>query len=118
MIVGFTHPTCTPKLGATLFQLATKGVKMILRQRIFCVLAAAASSANLAQAQPVRSCPDGQAVNSLRPTGEPVQCIPIPPAVNLAPLELAIVQESAERKQADAELRASVNETKISGRYA
>jgi len=91
---------------------------MILRQCIFCVLAAAASSVNLAQAQPVRSCPDGQAVNSLRPNGEAVQCIPIPPAVNLAPLETAIVQESAERKQAAAEIRASINETKISGTYA
>jgi hypothetical protein len=91
---------------------------MILRQCVFCVLAAAAGCVNFVQAQPVRSCPDGQAVNSLRPNGEPVQCIPIAPAVNLAPLELAIVQESAERKQADAEIRASINETKIAGTYA
>jgi len=91
---------------------------MNLRQCVFCVFAATAGFVNQVQAQPVRSCPDGQAVNSLHPNGEPTQCIPIPPAVNLAPLELAIVQESAERKQADAELRASINETKISGTYA
>ena len=90
---------------------------MILRQCVFCVLAAA-GSVDFVQAQPVRGCPDGQAVNSLRPNGEPVQCIPMPAPVNLAPLELAIVQESAERKQAEAEIRASINETKISGTYA
>ena len=90
---------------------------MILRQCIFCVLAAA-GFVNQAQAQPVRSCPDGQAVNSLRPNGEPVQCIPVPAPVNLAPLELAIVQETAERKQADADLSASINEASIVGRYA
>jgi len=90
---------------------------MILRQCVFCVFAAAAGSVNLAQAQPVRSCPDGQAVNSLNPNGTPSQCIPVPAPVNLAPLEMAIVQESAERRQADAEIRASINETKISGTY-
>jgi hypothetical protein len=91
---------------------------MNLHQCVFCVLAAAAGFVNQAQAQPVRSCPDGQAVSSLNPNGTPVQCIPVPPPVNLAPLEMAIVQESAERKQADAEIRASINETKISGTYA
>jgi hypothetical protein len=91
---------------------------MILRQCVFCVLAAAAGSVNFVQAQPVRSCPDGQAVNSLNPNGSPVQCIPVPPPVNLAPLEAAILQESVERKAADADLRASVSETKISGTYA
>lgn len=90
---------------------------MILRQCVFCVLAAA-GFVHFAQAQPVRACPDGQAVNSLHPNGTPVQCIPVPAPVNLAPLEMAIVQESAERKQADADLRSSINETKISGTYA
>lgn len=90
---------------------------MILRQCVFCVLAAAAGSVNLAQAQPVRSCPDGQAVQSVQPGGT-VQCVPLPPPVNLAPLEAAILQESVERKAADADLRASINETKISGTYA
>ena len=67
----------------------------------------------LSHAQVVRSCPDGQAVNSLRPNGEPVQCIPI------APLEAAILQETAERKAADADIRSnmSTNETSIVGRY-
>lgn len=89
---------------------------MIFRRCVFCVLAA--GFVNLVQAQPVLSCPDGQAVNSLNPGGAPVKCIPVPPRVDLAPLELAIVQESAERKAADAEIRASVNETKIAGTYA
>jgi hypothetical protein len=90
---------------------------MILRQCVFCVFAAA-GIVNQAQAQPVRSCPDGQAVNSLNPNGTPVQCIPVPAPVNLAPLETAILQESVERKTADADLRASITETKISGTYA
>ena len=90
---------------------------MILRQCVFCVLAIA-GFVNLAQAQAVRGCPDGQAVNSLNPNGTPVQCIPVPAPVNLAPLEAAILQESLERKAADADLRASINETKVSGTYA
>jgi len=90
---------------------------MILRQCVFCVLAAA-GFVNFAQAQPVRGCPDGQAVNSLNPNGTPVQCVPVPAPVNLAPLEAAILQESVERKAADDDLRASINETKVSGTYA
>ena len=91
---------------------------MILRQCVFCVLAAAAGFINQVQAQPVRSCPEGQAVSSLNPNGTPVQCIPVPAPVNLAPLEAAILQESVERKAADDDLRASINETKIAGTYA
>jgi len=90
---------------------------MILRQCVFCVLAAA-GSVNFVQAQPVRGCPDGQAVNSLNPNGTAVQCIPVPAPVNVAPLEAAILQESVERKAADDDLRASINETKVSGTYA
>ncbi len=73
----------------------------------------------LSHAQPVRSCPDGQAVNSLQPNGTPATCIPIPPPANLAPLEAAILQEQLERKAADADIRAnmSTNETSIVGRY-
>jgi hypothetical protein len=73
----------------------------------------------LSHAQPVRACPDGQAVNSLHPDGTPVTCIPIPPPANLAPLEAAILQESVERKAADADIRASMstNEQSIVGRY-
>jgi hypothetical protein len=90
---------------------------MNLRQGVL-VFAAAAGLVDQVQAQPVRSCPDGQAVSSLNPNGTPVQCIPVPPPVNLAPLEAAILQESVERKEADADLRSSINETKISGTYA
>jgi hypothetical protein len=90
---------------------------MILRQCVFCVLAAA-GSVNFVQAQPVQSCPAGQAVSALQPNGTPVQCIPVPPPVDLGPLELAIVQETAERKQADADIRASITEASIVGRYA
>jgi hypothetical protein len=79
--------------------------------------AAAMAAFQGALAQPVRSCPEGQAVQSLHPNGTPVQCVPVPAPVDLAPLMQAIVQESAERKQADAEIRASINETKISGTY-
>jgi hypothetical protein len=118
MIVGFTSQTLTPTLARSVIPASQTGEKMNLRQCVFCVFAAAAGFVNQVQAQPVRSCPDGQAVSSLNPNGTPVQCIPVPPPVNLAPLEMAIVQESAERKQADADLRASINETKISGTYA
>jgi len=92
---------------------------MVLRLFVSCVVASAALTAfQAAQAQPVRACPEGQAVNSLHPNGTPVQCIPVPPPVDIAPLMQAIVQESAERKAADEELRASINETSIVGRYA
>lgn len=90
---------------------------MILRECVFCVLAAA-GFVNFVQAQAVRGCPDGQAVNSLNPNGTPVQCVPVPPPVNIAPLEAAILQESVERKAADDDLRASFNEASIVGRYA
>jgi hypothetical protein len=71
----------------------------------------------IAFAQPVRSCPEGQAVQSLQPNGTPVQCVAVPAPVDIAPIMQAIVQESAERKQADAELRASIGESSIVGRY-
>ena len=94
---------------------------MVLRRVLPLVTAAIGVFAfQLSHAQPVRSCPDGQAVNSLHPNGAPVTCIPIPPPANLAPLEAAILQESVERKAADADIRAnmSTNETSIVGRYA
>jgi hypothetical protein len=72
----------------------------------------------VALAQPVRGCPEGQAVQSLHPNGTPVQCVPVPAPVDIAPLMQAIVQESAERKQADAEIRQSINEASIVGQYA
>ena len=88
------------------------------RQLVAWGLGAAAMAAfQGALAQPVRSCPEGQAVQSLHPNGTPVQCVPVPAPVDIAPLMQAIVQESAERKQADAELRASISESSIVGRY-
>jgi hypothetical protein len=94
---------------------------MVLRRFVLCVLAPVALAAfQTAQAQPVRACPEGQAVNSLHPNGTPVQCIPVPPPVDISGLKQAINQESAERSAADAEIRASINElneTRISGRY-
>jgi hypothetical protein len=94
---------------------------MVLRRFVLCVLAPVALAAfQTAQAQPVRACPEGQAVNSLHPNGTPVQCIPVPPPVDVSGLNQAIVQESAERKAADAEIRASISEinpTRVSGRY-
>jgi hypothetical protein len=68
--------------------------------------------------QPVRSCPEGQAVQSLHPNGTPAQCVSVPAPVDMAPLMQAIVQETAERQAADAELRASISEASIVGRYA
>src|SRR4249920_3367845 len=92
--------------------------KMVLRRVLPLVTAAIGVFAfQLSHAQPVRSCPDGQAVNSLQPNGAPVTCIPVPPPANLAPLEAAILQESVERKAADNEIRASINETSLVGRY-
>jgi hypothetical protein len=91
---------------------------MVLRRVLPLVTAAISVFAfQLSHAQPVRGCPDGQAVNSLHPNGTPVTCIPIPPPANLAPLEAAILQESVERKAADNEIRASINETSLVGRY-
>ena len=91
---------------------------MVSRRFVLCVLAPAALAAfGPAHAQPVRACPEGQAVNSLHPNGTPVQCIPVPPPVDTSGLMQAIVQESAERKNADAEIRASINEASIVGRY-
>jgi hypothetical protein len=94
---------------------------MVLRRVLPLVTAAISVFAfQLSHAQPVRSCPDGQAVNSLHPNGTPVTCIPVPPRTNLGPVEAAILQESVERKAADADIRAnmSTNETSIVGRYA
>src|SRR5580765_3717081 len=113
-IVGFTYRRPTRNLRAVSSRHHKRGKKMILRRCVFCVLAAA-GLVNQVQAQPTLSCPAGQAVNSLNPGGAPVNCIPVP---DVAPLELAIVQETAERKAADAEIRASINEASIVGRYA
>ena len=78
---------------------------MILRQCVFCVLAAAAGSVNLAQAQPVRSCPEGQAVQSVQPSGT-VQCVPLP---SLGPVNAAISAEAATRAAVDAQLQTNID---------
>jgi hypothetical protein len=64
---------------------------MVLRRLALCVVAAAAFAAfQVAQAQPLRGCPEGQAVQSLHPNGTPVGCITVPRPVDLAPLNAAI----------------------------
>ena len=90
----------------------------IRRYAVWALAAAAMAAFHVAIAQPVRGCPEGQAVQSLQPNGTPVQCVPVPAPVDIAPLMQAIVQESAERKQADAEIRQSINEASIVGQYA
>jgi hypothetical protein len=83
---------------------------MVLRRFVLCVLAPAALAAfQAAHAQPVRSCPDGQAVQSLNPNGTPVNCVPVPPPVNLAPVNAAIAAEATARAAADVQLQANIS---------
>ena len=84
-------------------------------------------------AQPVTNCPAGQAMQSSDPSGKNVTCIPIPDVSALqsqikaeadsragmdAVLLQAIADEAKARSNADAELRASIDEKDIVGRYA
>jgi hypothetical protein len=103
-------------------RIPTKGGRenMVLRRVLPLVtMAIGVCVFQLSHAQPVRSCPDGQAVNSLNPNGTPVTCIPVATPSSVSALEGLIVQETAERKAADADIRAnmSTNETSIVGRY-
>jgi hypothetical protein len=68
-----------------------------------------------AAAQPMNGCPAGQAMQSSDPSGKKVTCVPIP---DTAGLQGQINGEAAARMAADAELRASINEASIVGRYA
>lgn len=90
-------------------------------------------AAQATQAQPVNGCPAGQAMQASDPSGRNVTCVPIPDAAALqaqvaaeaasragmdATLLQAIGDEAAARKSADDELRSSISETSIVGRYS
>jgi hypothetical protein len=82
---------------------------MLSRRSLTCAIALAGmASFQSLHAQPVRSCPEGQAVNSLNPNGTPVECIPVPPPVNLGPLNAAIAAEAATRAAKDLELLGAI----------
>ena len=77
---------------------------------------------------PVR-CPDGQAVQSIGAGGKDATCIPVPAPVDLGAVNAAIAAEAAARlagdtgealarMQADQEIRDSLTESGLSGRYA
>jgi hypothetical protein len=57
-------------------------------------------------AQPVKSCPEGQAVQSLQPNGTPESCLPVP---DVAPLRAQISAEAAARAGMDVTLLTSIN---------
>src|ERR1043166_4259706 len=97
-------------------------------------------AAQTASAQLVNGCPAGQAMQSSDASGRNVTCVPIPnvSALQAADTQLqrnieaeansragmdatllqAIQDETRERKTADDELRAGLNETSVAGRYA
>jgi hypothetical protein len=92
--------------------------KMIFRAIATCFATTLLFALQSAGAQPVKSCPNGQAVQSLQPNGTPVSCLPIP---NLGPLQAQLNAETAARLATEAELRASIPggaETGIVGKYA
>jgi hypothetical protein len=68
-----------------------------------------------AYAQPVSGCPAGQAMQSSDPSGKRVTCVPIP---DTGALQAQISAEAQARASADDELRASINEASVVGRYA
>jgi hypothetical protein len=72
-------------------------------------VAALALGVHSANAQPVRACPEGQAVNSLNPNGTAVNCVPLPAPVDLAPLQTALAAEAAARQGMDATLLGAIN---------
>ena len=63
------------------------------------------------------SCPEGQAIRAIE--DKTAVCVPVPPPVNLAPLNTAINAETAARMAADQELRDSIGgETGLRGQYS
>jgi hypothetical protein len=75
-------------------------------------------TAQSAVAQQVRACPPGQAVQSLDPGGKVSTCIPVPAPVDLGPVNARIDEEAVARMQADQDIRDSLTESSLSGRYA
>jgi hypothetical protein len=102
-------------------------IPMGLRWLGVCLASTVALAAQSALAQPVNGCPAGQAMQSSDASGQNVTCVPIPPPVDLGPLQAAdaallgaINDETQARIAADNELRASIGggaETSIVGTY-
>jgi hypothetical protein len=100
------------------------------------LLAVASLVSPTAGAQPVRACPPGQAVQALDPGGKVATCIPVPAPVDLGAVNAAISAEataraagdqnlngrvdaeSVQRMQADQDIRDSLVEHGISGRWS
>ena len=100
------------------------------------LMAVASLVSQTATAQPVRACPPGQAVHSLEAGGKVDTCIPVPAPVDLGAVNAAISAEAAaraagdqnlngrvdaesvQRMQADQDIRDSLVEHGISGRWA
>src|SRR6267143_1716925 len=63
------------------------------------------------------ACPEGQAIRAIN--DKTAVCVPVPPPVNLAPLNTAINAEAVARMAADQELRDSLGgETGLRGQYS
>ena len=62
------------------------------------------------------ACPEGQAIRAI--DDKTAVCVPVPPPVNLAPLNAAISAETAARKTADEELPDRLDVTILTGSYA
>jgi len=62
------------------------------------------------------ACPEGQAIRAI--ADKTAVCVPVPPPVDLAPLNAAISAESAARKTADEELPDRLDVTVLNGTYA
>jgi len=63
------------------------------------------------------ACPEGQAIRAIG--DKTAVCVPVPPPVNLAPLNAAINAEAVARMAADQELRDSTGgETGVRGQYS
>lgn len=67
---------------------------------------------------PVRTCPPGQAVQALDPGGKVATCVAIPAPVDLGPVNARIDAEAVARMAADQDIRDSLTENGLSGRYA
>lgn len=82
------------------------------------LVAVASLVSQTAAAQPVRACPPGQAVQSLEPGGKVDTCIAVPAPVNLDAVNAAIAAEAAARAAGDSNEAAAraAADTNLNGR--
>ena len=96
---------------------------------LLCLGSVALLAAQIARADAPVRCPDGQAVQSIGAGGKDATCVPVPAPVDLGAVNAAIAAEAAARlagdtgeavarMQADQEIRDSLTESGLSGRYA